>query len=186
MKACGEVEVLPNFLLTTAHLGAEWFISRPLYAGEKMFYTHSSRAWVGPKYGLDILENRINLLHLPETEPRFRSWTARSLVTIPTTLYISSYEINSETEQTWGLRLPFSWRHVTGWLVSDVSIQLGGRIFKGRSVRWRLDAWRRDYHAVSKRRASTTKPHGDTSQKNGDLKCAASKAEKLASMKPFL
>jgi len=65
-----------------------------------MFYTHSSRAWVGPKDGLDILEKRINLLHLPETEPRFLSWTARSLVTIPTTLYSSSYEINSETGQT--------------------------------------------------------------------------------------
>jgi hypothetical protein len=43
-----------------------------------------------------------------------------------------------------------------------------------------------DYHAVSKRRASTTKPLGDTSQNNGDLKCTAAKAEKLASMKPFL
>jgi hypothetical protein len=108
VKAYGEVEVLPNFLLTTAQLGAEWFISRPLYAGGKMFYTHSSRAWMWPRDGLDILEKRINLLHLPETEPRFLRWTARSLITIPTTLYISSYEINSVTEQTRGMGSPFS------------------------------------------------------------------------------
>jgi len=156
---------------------------------EKVFFTHSSRAWVGPREGLDILEKRINLLRLPETEPRFLSWTSRSLGTIPTTLCISSYEINSEAEQTWGLGCPFFCvvtRHVTGWLVCDVSIQLGGRIFKGHNVRWRLDAWSWDYHAVSKHRASTTKPRGNTSQNNGDLNRTAAKAEKLASMNPVL
>jgi hypothetical protein len=69
MKAYGGVDVQIHIFLTSALAGSEWSASRP--------GTHWTVGWVGPRAGLDDVENR-KFLTLPGLELRLLGRPARS------------------------------------------------------------------------------------------------------------
>jgi hypothetical protein len=58
--------------VTSALYGGEWLATRPYRytPGENAPGTHWVGGWVGPRVGLDVVEEGENLLSLPEIEPR--------------------------------------------------------------------------------------------------------------------
>jgi hypothetical protein len=59
MKAYGGVDVQIHIFLTSALVAGEWSASRPCLftPGERAPGTHWIEGWVGPRAGLDGLEN---------------------------------------------------------------------------------------------------------------------------------
>jgi hypothetical protein len=79
MKAYGGVGVQVHVFLTLAIVGGEWTDSRPgrFTPGEKARGAHRIGGWVGPRVGLDDVEER-KFLTLPELELRPLGRPARS------------------------------------------------------------------------------------------------------------
>jgi hypothetical protein len=59
MKKYGRVDVLIHVFLISALFGGEWSASRPgrLTPGERVPCNHWIGGWVGPRTGLDAVEN---------------------------------------------------------------------------------------------------------------------------------
>jgi hypothetical protein len=64
MKAQGGVDLYTHIFLTSAQFGGEWTTSSPCLFTfrEKAPGTHLIRGWVGPRAGLDCMEDREFLL----------------------------------------------------------------------------------------------------------------------------
>jgi hypothetical protein len=79
MKASGGVDVWIHIFLTSALAGGEWSASRPCLftPGERAPGTHWIGGWVGPRAGMDDVENR-KFLTLPGLELRPLGHPARS------------------------------------------------------------------------------------------------------------
>jgi hypothetical protein len=71
MKAYGGVDVYIHIFLTSALAGGEWSASHPgrFIPGKRAPGTHWIGGWVGPRAGLDDVENR-KFLTLPGLELR--------------------------------------------------------------------------------------------------------------------
>jgi hypothetical protein len=71
MKAYGGVDVYTHVFLTSAVVGGEWSASRSdrFTPAEGALGTHWIRGWVGPRTGLDNMEN-LKFLHPPGLELR--------------------------------------------------------------------------------------------------------------------
>jgi hypothetical protein len=70
MKAYGGADVEIHISLTSALVGGEWSVSCPDHftPKERAPSTHRIGGWVGPRAGLDDVENRIFLI-LPGLNP---------------------------------------------------------------------------------------------------------------------
>jgi hypothetical protein len=82
MKTYAEMDVWIHAFLTSALVGSEWSASRPgrFTPKERAPGTHWIRGWVGPRTGLDAVENR-TILPLPvfELRPLRRPTLSQSL-----------------------------------------------------------------------------------------------------------
>jgi hypothetical protein len=136
VKAYGEMEVLPHFLLTSQDLELSGLYQGPLRWGKSVQYPlkwsldgtqgRSGRFGEDNK-SLTSTRNRITISYLYSRKPSH--YTECSVLTV------TKLTLKPNMHEAWGLLFRVMWCHVTGRLVSDVSIQLGGRIFKGRNVR---------------------------------------------------
>ena len=79
-------EALPHFSLTSVRFGAEWFITRPFTLWNSVIYPLKwNLGGTQKRSGRFGEENKC--LTSTGKEPRFLSWTARSLIIVRITLY---------------------------------------------------------------------------------------------------
>jgi hypothetical protein len=90
MKAYGEVDVQIHIFLISVLAVGEWSVSRPgrFTSEERSLGTHLLGGWVGPRAGLEDVENRkFSTLPGLELRPLRRPARSQSLYRLPYTGY---------------------------------------------------------------------------------------------------